>query len=170
MKLLLTRVILPTVLLHFAFSGCRVNLSLTALDLVGLPEGTPIEAAAAGTVIYCGWESGYGNLVVLDNGNNLATAYAHQSRIAVSCGAHVAQGQELGEVALVDAGPLLDDAVQRRLRECRLVGLVVAAAPEAVHVDDDVPLELATEVHRQGHRLPPGVRCRAGVGGCPVSM
>ena len=37
MKLLLTRVILPTVLLHFAFSGCRVNLSLTALSLHASP-------------------------------------------------------------------------------------------------------------------------------------
>ena len=37
MKLLLLRVILPTVLLHFAFSGCRVNLSLTALSLHASP-------------------------------------------------------------------------------------------------------------------------------------
>ena len=37
MKLILTRVILPTVLLHFAFSGCRVNLSLTALSLHASP-------------------------------------------------------------------------------------------------------------------------------------
>jgi peptidoglycan DL-endopeptidase CwlO len=63
---------------------------------IGVPEGTPIEAAAAGTVIYCGWESGYGNLVVIDHGGNLATAYAHQSRIAVSCGEHVEQGQVIG--------------------------------------------------------------------------
>jgi murein DD-endopeptidase MepM/ murein hydrolase activator NlpD len=52
---------------------------------IGVPTGTPIEAAAAGTVIWCGWESGYGNLVVLDHHNGIATAYAHQSRIAVSC-------------------------------------------------------------------------------------
>jgi len=65
---------------------------------IGAPTGTPIAAAAAGTVIYCGWESGYGNLVVLDNGGNLATAYAHQSSIAVSCGQHVEQGQTIGYV------------------------------------------------------------------------
>src|SRR5205823_3204938 len=35
---------------------------------IGVPYGTPIHAAAAGTVIYCGWESGYGNLVVIDHG------------------------------------------------------------------------------------------------------
>ena len=45
---------------------------------IGVGYGTPIHAAAAGTVIYCGWEEGYGNLVVLDHGGNLATAYGHQ--------------------------------------------------------------------------------------------
>jgi len=65
---------------------------------IGVPTGTPIHAAAAGAVIYCGWEEGYGNLVVLDNGGNLATAYAHQSAIAVTCGQHVEQGQVIGYV------------------------------------------------------------------------
>jgi murein DD-endopeptidase MepM/ murein hydrolase activator NlpD len=63
---------------------------------IGVPEGTPIHAAAAGTVIYCGWESGYGNLVVIDHHNGLATAYAHQSKIEVSCNQNVAQGQVIG--------------------------------------------------------------------------
>jgi len=63
---------------------------------IGVPEGTPIHAAAAGTVIYCGWESGYGNLVVIDHHDGLATAYAHQSKIGVSCGANVAQGDVIG--------------------------------------------------------------------------
>ncbi|HEY3922440.1 MAG TPA: peptidoglycan DD-metalloendopeptidase family protein [Gaiellaceae bacterium] len=63
---------------------------------IGVPEGTPIEAAAAGTVIYCGWEEGYGNFVMIDHGNNLVTGYGHQSRIAVTCGEHVGQGQVIG--------------------------------------------------------------------------
>jgi septal ring factor EnvC (AmiA/AmiB activator) len=63
---------------------------------IGVPEGTPIHAAAAGTVIYCGWMSGYGNLVMIDHGGNLATLYGHQSRIAASCGETVSQGQVIG--------------------------------------------------------------------------
>jgi murein DD-endopeptidase MepM/ murein hydrolase activator NlpD len=63
---------------------------------IGVPEGTPIHAAAAGTVIWCGWESGYGNLVVIDHHNGLATAYGHQSRIAVSCNQDVGQGDVIG--------------------------------------------------------------------------
>jgi murein DD-endopeptidase MepM/ murein hydrolase activator NlpD len=65
---------------------------------IGVPTGTPIQAAAAGTVIWCGWESGYGNLVVLDHHNGIATAYAHQSRIAVACNDNVSQGQVIGYV------------------------------------------------------------------------
>jgi murein DD-endopeptidase MepM/ murein hydrolase activator NlpD len=65
---------------------------------IGVSYGTPIHAAAAGTVIYCGWESGYGNLTVLDHGGNLATAYGHQSSIVVSCGQHVGQDDVIGYV------------------------------------------------------------------------
>jgi murein DD-endopeptidase MepM/ murein hydrolase activator NlpD len=61
-------------------------------------SGTPIRAAAAGTVSYAGWLGGYGNLVVVEHGGGLATAYAHQQRIYVPVGRTVAQGEALGEV------------------------------------------------------------------------
>jgi murein DD-endopeptidase MepM/ murein hydrolase activator NlpD len=64
---------------------------------IGVPCGTPIHAAASGTVIYSGWMDGYGNFVVIDHGNGLATAYAHQSAIYVS-GGSVSQGQAIGAV------------------------------------------------------------------------
>ena len=60
---------------------------------IGVPTGTPVHAAAAGKVVWCGWMSGYGNFVVLDHGGGFATAYGHNSRVAVSCGEEVAQGQ-----------------------------------------------------------------------------
>jgi murein DD-endopeptidase MepM/ murein hydrolase activator NlpD len=65
---------------------------------IGVGSGTPIAAAASGTVIACGWFGGYGNLVVIDHGGNIATAYGHQSSIAVSCGQTVSQGQVIGYV------------------------------------------------------------------------
>jgi murein DD-endopeptidase MepM/ murein hydrolase activator NlpD len=65
---------------------------------IGAGSGTPIVATAAGTVIYSGWMSGYGNLVVIDHGGGLATAYAHQSSIASGVGQYVSQGQVIGYV------------------------------------------------------------------------
>ncbi len=59
--------------------------------------GTPIRAAASGTVIYAGWMGGYGNLIIIDHGNGLATAYAHQTSFVVGGGA-VSQGQTIGYV------------------------------------------------------------------------
>jgi murein DD-endopeptidase MepM/ murein hydrolase activator NlpD len=63
---------------------------------IGVPEGTPIHAAASGTVVWCGWMSGYGNLVMIDHHNGLATLYGHQSRVAVSCNEQVTTGQLIG--------------------------------------------------------------------------
>jgi murein DD-endopeptidase MepM/ murein hydrolase activator NlpD len=65
---------------------------------IAAPTGTPISAAASGTVIHAGWMGGYGNLVVIDHGNGLATAYGHQSSIAVASGTYVSQGQTIGYV------------------------------------------------------------------------
>jgi len=65
---------------------------------IGVGYGTPIHAAASGRVIYAGWMSGYGNLVAIDHGRGLSTAYGHQSRIAVSNGQTVSQGQVIGYV------------------------------------------------------------------------
>ncbi|HEU0303731.1 MAG TPA: peptidoglycan DD-metalloendopeptidase family protein [Gaiellaceae bacterium] len=65
---------------------------------IGVPSGTPIRAAASGTVIHAGWLGGYGNLVVLDHGGGLSTAYAHQSSIASGYGQFVTQGQVIGYV------------------------------------------------------------------------
>ncbi len=43
-------------------------------------------------MIYAGWMGGYGNLVVLDHGNGLSTAYAHNSSLARAVGQTVATG------------------------------------------------------------------------------
>jgi murein DD-endopeptidase MepM/ murein hydrolase activator NlpD len=65
---------------------------------IGVPYGTPIHAAASGTVVLAGWTGGYGNYTCIDHGGGLATCYAHQSSYAVYGGAQVAQGQVIGYV------------------------------------------------------------------------
>ena len=60
---------------------------------IAVPSGTPVVASASGTVIVAGWTGGYGNLVVVDHGNGIATAYAHNTSVAAGLGQQVAQGQ-----------------------------------------------------------------------------
>jgi len=63
---------------------------------IGVPSGTPIQAAAAGTVSIAGVESGYGNYTCIDHGGGISTCYAHQESISVSVGESVSQGQVIG--------------------------------------------------------------------------
>jgi murein DD-endopeptidase MepM/ murein hydrolase activator NlpD len=60
--------------------------------------GTPVHAAADGTVVATDYESGYGNKVDIDHGNGYHSWYAHLSRFAVSPGAHVRKGEVIAYV------------------------------------------------------------------------
>ncbi len=66
---------------------------------ISVPEGTPIRAAADGTVILMQSEyesGGYGNYTCIDHGGGLSTCYAHQSSFGTSVGAQVSQGDVIG--------------------------------------------------------------------------
>jgi murein DD-endopeptidase MepM/ murein hydrolase activator NlpD len=63
---------------------------------IAVPTGTPVRAAASGTVRIAGVEGGYGNYTCVDHGGGLSTCYAHQERILVSIGQPVAQAQIIG--------------------------------------------------------------------------
>jgi murein DD-endopeptidase MepM/ murein hydrolase activator NlpD len=65
---------------------------------IGASTGTPIAAVSSGTVIVAGWNGGYGQLVVVDHGGGVSTAYAHMSAMSVSVGQSVGQGTILGAV------------------------------------------------------------------------
>jgi len=71
--------------------GARWGRMHEGID-IAVGSGTPVYAAAAGTVIHAGWLGGYGNLVVIDHGNGLSTAYAHNSSFVVGPGASVGKG------------------------------------------------------------------------------
>jgi murein DD-endopeptidase MepM/ murein hydrolase activator NlpD len=78
--------------------GRRWGRMHKGIDIAG-PVGTPINAAADGTVISAGWNSGgYGNLVELKHSDGTTTRYGHNSRISVSVGQTVRQGQQLAEM------------------------------------------------------------------------
>lgn len=60
--------------------------------------GTPIGAAAAGTVDFAGWLGGYGRLVVIDHGDGIETRYGHLSGFNVAEGNWVSAGDTVGFV------------------------------------------------------------------------
>ncbi|MBQ9763407.1 MAG: peptidoglycan DD-metalloendopeptidase family protein [Phascolarctobacterium sp.] len=59
---------------------------------IAVDYGTPIKAAAAGTIIYSGWLGGYGYTIMIDHGGGLVTLYAHNNELAVYEGQYVNQG------------------------------------------------------------------------------
>jgi murein hydrolase activator len=68
-------------------------------------EGTDVTAVYAGHVAYAGWFKGYGNLIILDHGNEYYTLYAHVGEMLVHEADDVKQGQRIGTVG--DTGSLV---------------------------------------------------------------
>lgn len=78
--------------------GPRWGRMHQGIDIAG-PVGTPIVAAAPGTVIFAGWNSGgYGNLVKIQHDNGSVTYYAHNHRLLVRPNQRVEQGQLIAEM------------------------------------------------------------------------
>jgi len=66
------------------------NMFHSGID-IGVPLSTPVFAARGGTVKYAGWQSGYGNVIIIDHGG-YQTYYAHLSKINVYIGLRVEKG------------------------------------------------------------------------------
>jgi lipoprotein NlpD len=77
--------------------GIRQGQRHDGIDIAA-PEGTPIGAAAEGTVVYTGRQSGYGAIVILRHAANLLTLYAHASAVLVRQGDRVSPGQAIARV------------------------------------------------------------------------
>lgn len=73
---------------HPILGGTRMH---NGVDMTA-PYGTPLEAAAAGVVVWAGPRSGYGNTVIIEHGNQYATLYAHASSLTVERGERVRAG------------------------------------------------------------------------------
>ena len=87
--------------------GSILTQGLHGLDAVDLGghniEGSPILAAAKGTVILSrtgGWNGGYGNYVIIDNGGGIETLYAHMSSTSAQIGETVSAGETIGYVGM----------------------------------------------------------------------
>lgn len=74
------------------------NANHWGIDLAG-NDGEAVFATDAGVVVYAGWNNyGYGNMIMVDHGNNFQSLYAHLSGISVGCGQSVGQGDLIGAI------------------------------------------------------------------------
>jgi murein DD-endopeptidase MepM/ murein hydrolase activator NlpD len=82
---------------------------------LGAPEGTSVQASAAGRVVFAGPRGGYGNLVIVDHGDGTRTRYAHCRSVGVAVGDAVTAGQPIAEVGNTgrSTGPHLHFEVRR---------------------------------------------------------
>lgn len=82
---------------------------------VRVPEGTPVVAPHGGKVVHSGWFRGYGNLVILDHGDNLVSLFAHLATFDRAVGEEVRRGDVLGTVG--DTGSLKGAYLYFELRD-----------------------------------------------------
>ncbi len=65
---------------------------------IAAPAGTPIAAAASGTVTTARWSDSFGYFVVIDHGNGVITRYGHCEKLLVSAGDRVVMGERIALV------------------------------------------------------------------------
>lgn len=70
----------------------------TGIDIGNAPTGTNIYASKSGKVIKAGWNTAYGNMIIIDHGNGISTLYGHASKLLVSVGDTVKQGDIIAKV------------------------------------------------------------------------
>ena len=83
--------------------GYRLDPFTRRLDMhegqdIAAPYGTPVVSTARGTVRLAGYKDAYGNMVIIDHGDGVQTAYAHLSAILVKPGETVSRGAVIGKV------------------------------------------------------------------------
>ena len=62
---------------------------------IAVPYGTSVKASDGGTVVFSGYRGTYGYLVIVDHGNGVQSYYGHNSKLLVSAGDKVYQGQSI---------------------------------------------------------------------------
>ncbi|MEV4132680.1 M23 family metallopeptidase [Dactylosporangium sp. NPDC049742] len=77
-----------------SFYGERWGRLHPGVDL-GAPQGTPFNAVAAGKVVLCRWNGGYGYNVMIDHGDGIVTVYGHASKLLCKEGQLVRAGDRI---------------------------------------------------------------------------
>ncbi|MFW5988568.1 MAG: peptidoglycan DD-metalloendopeptidase family protein, partial [bacterium] len=75
-----------------SYYGPRWGRMHEGLDFAA-PMGSPIRAVSSGRVVYSGWATGYGYVVIIQHQKGLRTLYAHNSKLLVREGESVGKGE-----------------------------------------------------------------------------
>ena len=97
LSLNLIRPISGTITSRFGAKSSIRSSDHTGLDIAA-SIGTPIKAAASGTVTFSGYKGSYGYLLVISHGNGIETYYGHCSKLYATVGQNVSQGEVVAAV------------------------------------------------------------------------
>jgi len=108
--------------------GRRWGRAHEGIDMAA-PVGTPIYATAEGTVIFAGWQRGYGNLIKIRHELGTETRYGHLSKIRVKVGQKVSRGSQIGDMGNTgrSTGPHLHYEVRVNGRAVNPMSFIKAA-------------------------------------------
>ncbi len=65
-------------------------------------QGSRVDSVAPGIVLFAGFFTGYGNLVIIDHGNDYSTLYSYLNNISVKVGQQIRQGEKIGSSGIID--------------------------------------------------------------------
>lgn len=82
--------------------------------LIAARPGTPVKAVAAGTVVYATWLRGFGNLIIVDHGDEFLTVYAHNESLLKAVGDRVKAGDNIAGAG--NTGGQLESALYFEVR------------------------------------------------------
>ena len=82
--------------------------------LISAPEGTPVRAVAPGTVVYATWLRGFGNLIIVDHGDDFLTIYGNNQSLLKEVGEQVGAGDLIANAG--NTGGQLDSALYFEIR------------------------------------------------------
>ncbi|NLY65725.1 MAG: peptidoglycan DD-metalloendopeptidase family protein, partial [Alcaligenaceae bacterium] len=82
--------------------------------LISAPAGTPVKAVASGEVVFAAWMRGFGNLVIIDHGNDYMSVYGYNQSVSGGVGDTVRAGQTIARVGA--SGGQVDPALYFEIR------------------------------------------------------
>jgi murein DD-endopeptidase MepM/ murein hydrolase activator NlpD len=148
--------ILPVEGQHISGFGTRVHpidhteRLHSGMDIAA-PIGTPIQAAAAGQVVFSGTQAGYGNVVLIQHAEGYASLYAHNTANLVSVGMIVSPGQPIATVGSTgqSTGPHLHFEVRKDGKQLDPAQFFAAGSTPkpAAAVEDNSPSKIALKFH-----------------------